>query len=176
MKDYLLKERQRYLSAYNHMTENFKKYHLLLNASAASALAIFYLTHKNADFLTTPIYFFLGGTLISILAIFLDFYHSYWRLTNFDNNFSPYNKENWELVQIKKRYEIYESSNKGNQYQTVNVRILNGIFSYFLFLIGLSHIVYKKTNPSMAVLIIAAIGLLLYGYCLSWYIRVKTKI
>lgn len=167
---FLLNSHRDYVNSYNQLAEKFIKNHFVLNAGAASVLAIYFLQHGQKDtYLQYAVFIFVLGTLFSIWAILLDFFWGYFSLRNFQDNF--FDNEVKELIDVVASYESYQSLNKKNLRYTVILRIFNGLLAYICFLVGLFFIVLNKSNIGLN-LCPWATFIVLYGISsvfLIWY-------
>lgn len=136
------------------LAEKFIKYYFILNAGAASIIAVYFLEHSQDQiYLQYAVLCFMVGTIFSILAILLDFFWSYFSLRNFQRIFFKLRDEGAE--NFKKRttsYMHYQEKNKEKNNKTILLRIFNGLLSYIAFSTGLFVIIFSKSNHSFNIL------------------------
>lgn len=172
--DYMLSAHRDYVNSYNDTVRNFIRSHFILNAGAVSILAVYFLDKGyNVPYLLWSLLFFLLGTMVSLLAMLLDFFWGFFSLNNFSKHFfKPFEADLEVLKKTIDRYNMYQKNNKNRSKASIIIRIFNGIFSYALFLIGIFIIIFNKIPCSYTTLfVLLPLGVLVYGILLIIYIE-----
>lgn len=169
----IIQEHIKLTNWYESYAQMILTYPLLINASAAIALASFF-THNNPPLYAKPaIFSFICGVLFGILTLILEFITPYVAVTHFVNHFFKDYKNDANV--LKERYATYCFKRHERMMTTINIRIVNGILAILCCFIGIFFIVNDIAGKHLILISGLSILFLIYSAVVVYLIIQKLK-